>query len=134
MSQLTHPAFPRSAQLKTHRLIALGALLALIAAAAIVLALAIDGNQSTSSTAEAPQSVARSDGGPEEAAVAAAVGTGTVAPHDESRIAAAIGSTPVEASSELTRRSAPALFDPDSIKAPPGERFDGGPDEGTRGR
>ena len=33
----------------------------------------------------------------------------------------------------LTQRSAPATFDPNSIKQPPGVRYDGGPEEGTRG-
>jgi hypothetical protein len=31
------------------------------------------------------------------------------------------------------QRSAPATFDPSSIKSPPGVRYDGGPEEGTRG-
>jgi hypothetical protein len=35
--------------------------------------------------------------------------------------------------SALTRRSAPATFDANSIKEAPGVRYDGGPDEGTRG-
>jgi hypothetical protein len=33
----------------------------------------------------------------------------------------------------LTQRSAPATFDPNSIKESPGVRYDGGPEEGTRG-
>jgi hypothetical protein len=33
----------------------------------------------------------------------------------------------------LTQRSAPATFDPNSIKEAPGVRYDGGPEEGTAG-
>jgi len=36
-------------------------------------------------------------------------------------------------STALTHRSAPATFDPNSIKEAPGVRYDGGPEEGTRG-
>jgi hypothetical protein len=53
--------------------------------------------------AQAPSATPRYDGGPEE---------GTAA---------------------LTQRSAPATFDPTSIKSPPSARYDGGPEEGTRG-
>jgi hypothetical protein len=33
----------------------------------------------------------------------------------------------------MFQRSAPATFDPNSIKSAPGDRYDGGPEEGTRG-
>jgi hypothetical protein len=36
-------------------------------------------------------------------------------------------------SATLTQRAAPATFDPNSIKQAPGVRYDGGPEEGTRG-
>jgi hypothetical protein len=36
-------------------------------------------------------------------------------------------------SAALTHRSAPSTFDPNSIKEVPGVRYDGGPEEGTRG-
>jgi hypothetical protein len=37
------------------------------------------------------------------------------------------------ATATLTQRAAPATFDPNSIKQAPGVRYDGGPEEGTRG-
>ena len=40
---------------------------------------------------------------------------------------------PEEGTAALTQRSAPATFDPNSIKEAPGVRYDGGPEEGTRG-
>jgi hypothetical protein len=40
---------------------------------------------------------------------------------------------PDEGTAALTQRSAPATFDPNSIKSAPGVRYDGGPEEGTRG-
>jgi hypothetical protein len=36
---------------------------------------------------------------------------------------------PEEGQAALTRRAAPATFDPNSIKQPPGQRYDGGPEE-----
>ena len=36
-------------------------------------------------------------------------------------------------SATLIQRSAPATFDPNSIKSAPGIRYDGGPEEGSRG-
>ena len=33
----------------------------------------------------------------------------------------------------MSQRSAPATLDPNPIKSPPGARYDGGPEEGTRG-
>jgi hypothetical protein len=38
---------------------------------------------------------------------------------------------PNEGTAALTKRSAPATFDPNSIKKAPGVRYDGGPEEGT---
>ena len=40
---------------------------------------------------------------------------------------------PEEGTAALTQRSAPATFDPNSVKESPGVRYDGGPEEGTRG-
>jgi hypothetical protein len=40
---------------------------------------------------------------------------------------------PEEGTAALTQRSAPATFDPNSIKESPSVRYDGGPEEGTRG-
>jgi hypothetical protein len=38
---------------------------------------------------------------------------------------------PEEGTAALTQRSAPATFDPNSIKEAPGVRYDGGPEEGS---
>ena len=77
MSQVTHPALSARSQLRAHRVAALSALLALLATAAVVLVLAIDGGSSgTATSAGARQHPAlRVDGGPDEAAVAATVGS-----------------------------------------------------------
>jgi hypothetical protein len=40
---------------------------------------------------------------------------------------------PEEGTAALIQRSAPATFDPNSIKSGPGVRYDGGPEEGSRG-
>ena len=40
---------------------------------------------------------------------------------------------PEEGTASLIQRSAPATFDPNSIKVAPGVRYDGGPEEGSRG-
>jgi hypothetical protein len=40
---------------------------------------------------------------------------------------------PGKGTAAIIQRSAPATFDPNSIKEAPGVRYDGGPDEGTRG-
>jgi hypothetical protein len=59
-------------------------------------------------------------------------------PQQEHPLQSRIGSTrydggPEEGTAALTQRSAPATFDPNSIKSAPGVRYDGGPEEGTRG-
>src|SRR5919106_2976280 len=93
MSHLTHPKVQTSHHIKSHRLFAIAALLALVATAAVVLALALAGNSPTSSTAETPQAALRVDGGPEESSLAAAIGSQpSAAGPDESNIAVAIGS------------------------------------------
>ena len=105
MSHVVQPRLQVPRQLRKHRLVALAGLLALAATVAVVLVLAIADNRSTSSVADLPQQVTRTDGGPEESAVAAAIGSQpTVSRPDESRIAAAIGSA---------REPAPAPARPD---------------------
>jgi hypothetical protein len=90
MSQVTHP---RVQQLRAQGLIALAAVLALLATTAVVLALTLGGNSSTSSISERAQPAVRADGGPEETGVAAAIGSQpTLAAPNESKIAAAVGS------------------------------------------
>jgi hypothetical protein len=94
MSQLAHAHTPLSGQLRAHRMLALGALLALIAAVAVVLVLSTGNSASTDrSVANQPSAAVRSDGGPEESSVAAAIAPKpSVAAPDESKIAAAVGS------------------------------------------
>jgi hypothetical protein len=97
MSHVTHPAPSARSQLRAHRVAALSALLALLATAAVVLVLAIDGGSSGigNSAGERQQPALRVDGGPDESAVAAAVGS-QPAPsvgHDESAVAASISRT-----------------------------------------
>jgi hypothetical protein len=106
MSHVAQPKLQVPGQFRKHRLVALAGLLALAATVAVVLVLAIADNRSTSSVDDGAQPVARTDGGPEESSVAAAIGSQppTVIRPDESRIAAAIGST---------REPAPAPARPD---------------------
>jgi hypothetical protein len=87
---MSNIALPKPAVTGSRR-IALAALLALLAAAAVALVLTLSDN-SSSTVADQPQSALRADGGPEETAVAAAVGSSpSVAPPDESKIAATLG-------------------------------------------
>lgn len=97
MSQVT--PFPESFPIRgrSGRAVLLAGLLALAVAAVLVLILALD-NGSTSSQENAgapPQPSLRSDGGPEESGVAAAVGTLPSTGPNESAIASSIagGST-----------------------------------------
>jgi hypothetical protein len=93
MSHVAQPKLQVPGQLRKQRLVALAALLALAATVAVVLVLAISDDRSTSSVADPPQPVARTDGGPDESSVAAAIGSQPVVIRpDESRIAAVIGS------------------------------------------
>jgi hypothetical protein len=116
MAQLAQPlsnAIP--ATVRTHRVM-WGAVLALLVAGAVVLALTLPGDDSSSGTAPAQPSVvsqdARFDGGPNE-------GTrGVVSPSPTTGIRFDGGPE------EGTRGSS-------AVAA--GVRFDGGPDEGTRG-
>src|SRR4051812_47545946 len=96
MSQVTHPTFSTRSQLRAHKVAALSALIALLATAAIVLVLAIDGGSSGPGTSAAarPQPALRADGGPDESAVAATVGSQAApsAGPDEAAVAATVGS------------------------------------------
>src|SRR5512133_3802960 len=81
MSQVTSPTPTLRSQVRDHRIIALSALFALLATAAIVLVLAIDGGSTeTSSVAQNGQPALRSDGGPEESTVAGAIHAPNTAP------------------------------------------------------
>lgn len=97
MSQVSHPTIPIRTQLRTtvraHQVAWAAALLALLATVAVALVVAIDGG--TSSTNAVPGRHAgvavRSYGGPNEAAVAAAVGSRPSTGPSESNVAAAVG-------------------------------------------
>jgi len=93
MSQVTQPAISVHDQIRAHWVVALSALLALLAAAAVSLALAIDSGPSTSASIAEQQPAVRPDGGPDESAVAASIGSRPSARPDESTVAAAIAGT-----------------------------------------
>jgi hypothetical protein len=118
MSQVTQPTLSARSQLRAHWIAALSALLALLATAAVVLVLAIDGGSSGpgGSVAERQQPALRLDGGPDESAVAAAIGSrlATSVRPDESTIAASVGSRPSTGPDESAVASRPS--------AGPGER------------
>jgi hypothetical protein len=94
-----HPAVVLRSQYRQLRALLAIAMIAVVGLTAAVVILAIDDDGATSLgsathvTAPRADTATRSDGGPEESAVAASVGTQpTLAGPDESRIAAAIGS------------------------------------------
>ena len=74
MSHVGHPTLSTRSQLRAHWIAALSALVALVAASAVVLVLMIDDGASTaSSRTTTPQAAVRSDGGPNEGAVASSI-------------------------------------------------------------
>ncbi len=91
MSQVSSIPTLRS-QVRDHRIAALSALLALVATAAVVLVLAIDGDSSSTNSAAVQQTepVAPSQSGPDESAVAVAVALRPGAGPDENRTAIAV--------------------------------------------
>jgi hypothetical protein len=92
MSHVGHPTLSTRSQLRAHWIVALSALVALVAATAVVLVLMIDDGASTaSSRTAAPQAAIRSDGGPNESAVAASVGIRASQSPDEAAVAAVVG-------------------------------------------
>jgi hypothetical protein len=128
MSHVGNPALSTRSQLRAHWIIAISALAALLAATAVALVLFIDDGGSTASRSIAtPQAAVRSDGGPNESAVAVSVGTRPSPVPDESAVAAAVGTatgpTPVPDEAAIgaaIRRS-----------AGPSEYAADGPDEST---
>jgi hypothetical protein len=123
MSQLTHPISVRS-QLRSHWVLTLSALLALAATAAVVLVLAIDGGSSeTTTAAQQSQAAVRSDGGPDESAVAASLGSRISPAPSESTIAAAVGGSVTSGYWESG--------DPRSSYQPAPAESAGGPDESS---
>jgi hypothetical protein len=95
MSHVGHPTLSTRSQLRAHWIVAVSALLALLAAAAITLILVIDNGASTAtSSVSKPQAAVRSDGGPNESAVAASIAPRPSAGPDESAVAASIAPRP----------------------------------------
>jgi hypothetical protein len=93
MSHVGHPTLSTRSQLRAHWIAALSALAALVAATAVVAVLMIgDGTSTVSSRVAPPEAALRSDGGPNESAVAASVGTRPSPIPSESAIAASVGS------------------------------------------
>jgi hypothetical protein len=105
-----HPAVVLRSHFNQMRALLAIAIIAVLGLAAAVVILANDDDPVTSAgsaaqvSAPSPAGDTRYDGGPEE---------GTAA--------------------SLIQRSAPATFDPNSIKSATGVRYDGGPEEGSRG-
>ena len=82
MSQVAQPTTSLRTQLRAHSVAAISALLALLATAAVVLVLAIDdGSSGTDSVAQKSQPALRTDGGPDESAVAGAIGSRAFSGH-----------------------------------------------------
>jgi hypothetical protein len=91
MSHVAHPTLSTRSQLRPHWIVAFSALVALVAATAVVLVLMIDDGPSTAtSRAGAPQAAVRSDGGPNESAVAASIARRPSPSPDEAAAAAVI--------------------------------------------
>jgi hypothetical protein len=125
-----HPAVVLRSHYKLLRALLAVAMIAVVGLSAAVVILAIDEDRETSAgsatqvSTPSPAGSTRYDGGPEE-------GTrGVVAARQPG---ARFDGGPEEGTAALTQRSAPATFDPNSIKSAPGVRYDGGPEEGTRG-
>ncbi len=123
MSQVSHPTIAIRTQLRAHRVTVLAALMALAATAAVVLILAIDGGSPSSSVAGQTQPALRSDGGPNEAAVAAEVGSRPSIGSSESHVAASIGGGNVRPTGGPDESSVAA-----SVSKSP-QRATGGPNE-----
>jgi hypothetical protein len=105
----TRSSSPRRAA--PRRAVWIGAVLALAALGAVVLVLALGGGESSHHAVAAgvqSQAALRTDGGPEESGVAAAVGARPAAGPDESRIASAIsrGSRPASSGPDESRIAA----------------------------
>lgn len=111
MSHVGHPTLSTKSQLRAHWIVALSALVALIAATAVVLVLMIDdGASTTSSRTAAPQAAVRSDGGPNESAVASSIAPRPTQSPDEAARAALVaqGAGPYQPASDGPDESAVA--------------------------
>ena len=90
MSQATHPQISAPRLVRSRRAAAVGA--SSLALSAVVLTFAFGDARRSDAVSSGPpaQSTLRSDGGPQEARIAAAIGSRPAAAPDESRIAASI--------------------------------------------
>ena len=85
-------------------------------------------SQQVEGIGQARPGTTRYDGGPNEgSADVTAAKPGVMARPGTTRY----DGGPEEGTAALTQRSAPATFDPNSIKEAPGVRYDGGPEEGS---
>lgn len=90
MSHVAHHTLSPRSQLRAHWVVAVSALAALLAATALVLVLVLgDGASTPVGSVARPNAAVRSDGGPNESAVAAAVGSRPSRVPDEAVIAGA---------------------------------------------
>jgi hypothetical protein len=126
-----HPAVVLRSNYRHLRALLAVALIAVVGLTVAVVILASDRDQvsvtSSASPAALPQQQplgTRYDGGPDE-------GTRGIVATRQPGVRYDGG--PEEGTAALTQRSAPATFDPNSIKQAPGVRYDGGPEEGSRG-
>jgi len=125
-----HPAVVLRSHFNQMRALLAIAMIAVLGLAAAVVILANDDDSVTSTgsatqvSAPSPTGDTRYDGGPEE---------GTRGVVSASQPGVRYDGGPEEGTASLTQRSAPATFDPNSIKSAPGVRYDGGPEEGSRG-
>jgi hypothetical protein len=118
-----HPAVVLRSHFNQVRALLAVAMIAVVGLTAAVVILAPDDTPGTSAgsatrvSAPSSSGITRYDGGPEE-------GTRGAVPARQP------DGGPEEGTAALTQRSAPATFDPNSIKQPPDQRYDGGPEEG----
>ena len=125
-----HPAVVLRSHYRQLRALLAIAMIAVVGLTAAVVILATNDDRDTGAgsvtqvSAPGPTGSTRYDGGPEE-------GSRSVVPAQPP--SARYDGGPEEGTAALTQRSAPATFDPNSIKSPAGARYDGGPEEGTRG-
>jgi hypothetical protein len=127
-----HPAVVLRSHFNQLRALLAIAMIAVVGLTVAVVILANDEDSDTTAgsasaaqlSAPGPTGDTRYDGGPEE-------GTRGVVPARQPGVRYDGG--PEEGTAALIQRSAPATFDPNSIKSAPGVRYDGGPEEGTRG-
>jgi hypothetical protein len=124
MSQVAHPTTSLRSQVRAHRIVGVSALLALLATAAVVLVLVIDdGSSGTSSVAQKSQPALRTDGGPDESAVAGVVGARVSSGH--AGLPASPSPTAAEAAAAAANRSFAGRPDESGIAASIGNHSSG---------